>query len=121
MESATSRPPAGAIQGTPAGSLFIAPAVGLLVALSIYPLIYSIQVSFTSETGGFTVAHYARLFQDRLFSMACRQTAIYLSVALLVEFLLGLGLALLADAVADGRGAFRSGLPAPMVRPPVVA
>ena len=105
----------------PAGAPWIAPAVGLLLALSIYPLIYSIQVSFTSEGGGFTVAHYARLFQDRLFSTACWQTAIYLSVALLVEFLLGLGLALLVDSLGRGRGAFRAGLLAPMLLPPVVA
>ena len=105
----------------PAGAPWIAPAVGLLLALSIYPLIYSIQVSFTSEGGGFTVAHYARLFQDRLFSTACWQTAIYLSVALLVEFLLGLGLALLVDSLAHGRGVFRAGLLAPMLLPPVVA
>ena len=43
----------------PAGVPWIAPAVGLLLALSIYPLIYSIKVSFTSEAGGFTAAHYA--------------------------------------------------------------
>ena len=55
----------------PAGTPWIAPAVGLLVALSIYPLIYSIKVSFTSEAGGFTMAHYTRLFQDRMFSVAC--------------------------------------------------
>jgi len=105
----------------PAGAPWIAPAVGLLLALSIYPLIYSIQVSFTSEGGGFTLAHYDRLFQDRLFSTACWQTAIYLSVALLVEFLLGLGLALLVDSLAHGRGVFRAGLLAPMLLPPVVA
>jgi multiple sugar transport system permease protein len=110
-----------AMKKLPAGVPWIAPAVGLLLALSIYPLIYSIQVSFTSEGGGFTAAHYARLFQDRLFSTACRQTAIYSSVALLVEFLLGLGLALLVDSLAHGRGVFRAGLLAPMLLPPVVA
>jgi multiple sugar transport system permease protein len=105
----------------PAGVPWIAPAVGLLVALSIYPLIYSIKVSFTSEAGGFTVAHYARLFQDRLFSVACWQTAVYVGVALVVEFLLGLGLALLVDSLGRGRSAFRAGLLAPMLLPPVVA
>jgi len=105
----------------PAGVPWIAPAVGLLLALSIYPLIYSIRVSFTSEAGGFTVAHYARLFQDRLFSVASWQTAVYASVALALEFLLGLGLALLVDSLARGRGAFRAGLLAPMLLPPVVA
>jgi multiple sugar transport system permease protein len=105
----------------PAGVPWIAPAVGLLLALSIYPLIYSIKVSFTSEAGRFTGAHYARLFEDRLFSVACWQTAIYAGVALTVEFVLGLGLALLVDSLGRGRGVFRAGLLAPMLLPPVVA
>ena len=105
----------------PAGVPWIAPAVGLLLALSIYPLIYSIKVSFTSEAGGFTAAHYARLFQDRLFAVACWQTAEYLTVALVVEFGLGLSLALLVDSLGRGRGVFRAGLLAPMLLPPVVA
>ena len=105
----------------PAGVPWIAPAIGLLLALSIYPLIYSVKVSFTSEVGGFTLSHYARLFQDRLFSVACWQTALYASVALAVEFLLGLGLALLVDSLGRGRGVFRAGLLAPMLLPPVVA
>ena len=38
-----------------------------------------------------------------------------------MEFLLGLGLALLLDSLAHGRGVFRAGLLAPMLLPPVVA
>ncbi len=104
-----------------AGVPWIAPALGLLFALSIYPLLYSVKVSFTSESGGLTVAHYARLFQDRLFSVACWQTAVYAGLALSAEFLLGLGLAMLIDSLGRGRGAFRGGLLAPMLLPPVVA
>jgi multiple sugar transport system permease protein len=105
----------------PAGVPWIAPAVCLLFGLSIYPLIFSVKVSFTSEAGGLTLAHYARLFQDRMFSTACWQTALYATVALTVEFLLGLGLALLVDSLGRGRGVFRAGLLAPMLLPPVVA
>jgi multiple sugar transport system permease protein len=105
----------------PAGTLWIAPAVGLLFALSIYPLLYSVKVSFTSPAGRFTGAHYARIFSDRLFSVACWQTAVYAILALTAEFLLGLGLALLVDSLARGRGFFRAGLLTPMLLPPVVA
>src|SRR5208282_3374899 len=76
---------------------------------------------FTSESGGLTAAHYVRMFQDRMFSVACGQTALYAAVALIVEFLLGLGLAVLVDSLGRGRGFFRSGLLAPMLLPPVVA
>jgi multiple sugar transport system permease protein len=105
----------------PAGVPWIAPALGLLFALSIYPLLYSVKVSFTSEAGRITGAHYARIFSDRLFSVACWQTAVYAGLALTVEFLLGLGLALLVDSLARGRGLFRAGLLTPMLLPPVVA
>jgi multiple sugar transport system permease protein len=105
----------------PAGVPWIAPALGLLFALSIYPLLYSVKVSFTSQAGRFTGAHYARLFSDRLFSVACWQTAVYATLALSAEFLLGLGLALLIDSLARGRGLFRAGLLTPMLLPPVVA
>jgi multiple sugar transport system permease protein len=105
----------------PAGVPWIAPALGLLFALSIYPLLYSVKVSFTSEAGRFTPAHYARIFSDRLFSVACWQTAVYAALALTAEFLLGLGLALLVDSLARGRGMFRAGLLTPMLLPPVVA
>ena len=105
----------------PPGVPWIAPAIALLLALSIYPLLFSIKVSLTSESGALTAAHYARLFQDRLFSVACWQTAVYAAVALLVEFLLGLGLAVLVDSLGRARGFFRSGLLAPMLLPPVVA
>src|SRR5262249_20492055 len=98
----------------PAGVPWIAPAIVLLLALSIYPLLYSVKVSL----GG---GHYARLFQDRLFSISCAHTAIYALAALTVEFLLGLGLALLVDSLARARGFFRAGLMVPMLLPPVVA
>jgi len=105
----------------PAGILWIAPATALLVALSVYPLLYSLKVSFSTEAGGFTLSHYARLFQDRLFFLAAAQTLLYTAVALVVELLLGLGLALLVDSLDTGRGFFRAGLLAPMLLPPVVA
>lgn len=105
----------------PRGVPWIAPAVALLFALSFYPLLYSIKVSFTSQAGAFTAAHYARLFSDRLFLVACWQTAIYAALALAAEFLLGLALALLIDSLARGRGFFRAALLVPMLLPPVVA
>ncbi len=105
----------------PAGVPWIAPALGLLFALSIYPLLYSVKVSFTSEAGHLTGSHYARIFSDRLFAVACWQTAVYAVLALIAEFLLGLGLALLVDSLTRGRGVFRAGLLTPMLLPPVVA
>jgi multiple sugar transport system permease protein len=104
----------------PPGLIWVAPALFVLAALSIYPLLYLIKVSLT-DTRGFTLAHYARLFQDRLFLVAAGQTLLYAAVALALEFFLGLVLALLVDSLTHGRALIRVGLLAPMLLPPVVA
>jgi ABC-type sugar transport system permease subunit len=70
------------LQRTWPGVPWVAPAVALLLALSIYPLLYSIQVSFTGRAGEFTFSHYVRLTQDRLFLQALGQTLLYTAVAL---------------------------------------
>src|SRR5579862_983591 len=104
----------------PAGMIWVAPALLVLATLSIYPLLYLIKVSL-QDAHGFTIAHYTRLFQDRLFGVAVGQTLLYASAALTLEFLLGLALALLVDSLAHGRALIRIGLLAPMLLPPVVA
>jgi multiple sugar transport system permease protein len=108
------------IRRIPPGLIWVAPALLVLGTLSIYPMLYLIKVSLT-DAHGFTLTHYARLFQDRLFSAAAAQTFLYATVALAVEFLLGLALALLVDSLARGRALIRVGLLAPMLLPPVVA
>lgn len=107
--------------------LWLAPALVYLLAFSIYPLIYSLQVAFTTTTAGtvgFTLDNFTRLLHDRLFFTSLGQTAVYLLAALVVEFFLGLGLALLVD------WCLRAGIPLvkplrpllliPMLLPPVV-
>ena len=105
----------------PEGVKWAGPAVALLVGLSVYPLAYSVKVSLTTAGGGFTLRNYSRLLSDEFFHTAAAQTLFYTSAALIVEFLLGLGLALLTDSLLRGRGLFRAGLLAPMLLPPVVA
>ncbi len=101
------------------GVPWVAPTVVLLLALSIYPLVYSVKVSLTGPAG-FSLTNYARLVQDRLFLQALAQTLLYTAVALAIEFVLGLALALLIDSLGRGRAFFRAGLLAPMLLPPVV-
>jgi multiple sugar transport system permease protein len=101
------------------GMPWVTPAVLLLLALTIYPLIYSVKVSLTGPAG-FSLANYARLVHDRFFLQALAQTLLYTTVALAIEFVLGFALALLIDSLPHGRGFFRAGLLAPMLLPPVV-
>lgn len=105
----------------PAGLPWILPALLVLVALSIYPLIYAVKVSVTGAGGGFTLANFARLFQDRLFGVSALQTVVFTLAALTIELTLGLALAALVDSLARGRTFFRAGLLTPMLLPPVVA
>src|ERR1051325_8562002 len=80
--------------------LFAAPALAVLLSLSIYPLIYSVTISLQRETAsGVTwgLGNFTRLFSDNFFWTAMAHTFVYATAALTCEFLLGLGLALLLN------------------------
>lgn len=103
--------------------LLFAPTVAVLFALSIYPLVYSIKVSFQTGTGGravWSLQNFARLAADRFFLDALGHTLVYAFVALTFEFLLGLLLAVLLNEALRGRNLFRAFLLVPMMLPPVV-
>jgi len=100
--------------------LLLAPTISVLLALTIYPLIYSIKVSLQGEAGNWTLQNFARLFSDRFFLSSLAHTIVYASVALTFEFLIGLALALLLNTQIRGRALFRSLLLAPMMLPAVV-
>jgi len=103
--------------------LLIAPTVAVLLALSIYPLIYAVKVSLQTESEGgvrWTFRNFTRLFSDEFFLSALKHTLVYASIALTVEFLLGLALAVLLNRSIRGRSFFRAALLVPMMLPPVV-
>lgn len=103
--------------------LLVAPALAVLLALSIYPLLYSITVSLQQETSSgivWTLSHFKRLATDNFFRTAMAHTFVYAVAGLTCEFLLGLGLALLLNQQIRGRGLFRASLLVPMMLPTVV-
>ena len=103
--------------------LLVAPALAVLLALSIYPLLYSIVVSLQQETASgivWTLAHFKRLATDNFFLTAMVHTFVYAIAALTCEFVLGLALALLLNGQMRGRGLFRASLLVPMMLPTVV-
>lgn len=101
--------------------LWIAPALALLAMLSVYPLLYSLWMSLTTESGAFTLGNYARIPRDHLLLAAVLQTVAYIAIALSIELVLGLGLAVLIDGLKHGRALFRASFLAPMLLPPVVS
>jgi multiple sugar transport system permease protein len=103
--------------------LLVAPALAVLLALSIYPLLYSITISLQQETAAgvvWTLAHFKRLVTDNFFRTAMVHTFVYAVAALTCEFVIGLGLALLLNQQIRGRGLFRASLLVPMMLPTVV-
>jgi multiple sugar transport system permease protein len=100
--------------------LLIAPTVAVLLALSIYPLFYSIKTSFQTNEGAWSFGNFTRLFSDGFFFSALMHTFVFASLALTLEFLIGLSLALLLDSRLRGRNVFRALLLVPMMLPPVV-
>ncbi len=99
----------------PEGFFWTLPAILVLLALSIYPLIYAVKLAL-GDPGNFT-----RLVSDRTFAIAALQTIALTVAALAIEFVLGLALAVLIDSLARGKSFFRAGLLVPMLLPPVVA
>jgi len=99
--------------------LWVAPALAVLGILSIYPLFFAIEVSLRTPQG-YGFGNFTRLVTDRFFLVSMGQTLVYTAGALVLEFTLGMGLALLASQEFRGRGLLRSVLLIPMLLPPVV-
>ncbi len=100
--------------------VLLAPTVAVLLALTIYPLIYSIKISLQGESGNWTLQNFTRLIGDQFFLSALAHTLVYSAMALTFEFLIGLGLAFLLNEQMRGRSVFRALLLLPMMLPPVV-
>lgn len=104
----------------------VGPALVLLLALNLFPLGYTVVLSFSNLAlsggewhwvGG---ANYARVFTDPRFAAAVRTTALFVGGAVSVELLLGLGLALCLRDAFRGKPAVLTLLLVPMMLPPAV-
>lgn len=104
---------------------FLAPAMVLLLGLTIYPLVYILRISLhrvTPRGESFVgLENFIRVAQDPFFFRSVGQTLFYAGGALLLEFLLGFALALLLDSEIRARGFWRALFLLPMILPPVVA
>jgi multiple sugar transport system permease protein len=100
-------------------------AVGMVVIL---PLLFSFYTSFTAYrlTDPDTLSHwigwrnYERAFSNGDFWAAFGRTILFLTIALNLELLLGLGVALLLNQVTKGQRALRTVMMFPMMFSPVL-
>lgn len=105
----------------------IGPAVFLLLLIGLFPLIYSLVVSFMrltmleADTSFAGLANYAELFKDKRLWESLLHTAIITAIALPAELLLGLAMAYLFLEHMPGRQIFVSLLVLPTIISPIVA
>jgi len=107
--------------------LTIWPAVLVLLLIGIFPLVYTLIVSFqhitmmTEDTSFSGFINYARLFKDPRLWGAIGHTALFTGIALPIELVLGMGMALLFLDRMPGRQVFIALLVLPTVISPIIA
>ena len=105
----------------------VAPAILVLLLIGIFPLVYSLIVSFQNvtmmedDTSFSGLINYQRLFVDSRLWQSLLHTALITAIALPVELLLGLAMAHLFLEKLPGRQVFIALLVLPTVISPIVA
>jgi multiple sugar transport system permease protein len=108
--------------------LLLLPAIVILIATIAAPLLFSLYSSFTAyrltrpETlwTFFGWRNYVNVFSDPVFWQAFGRTVLLLTVALNLEMLLGLGLALLVEKATRGQRLLRTLMMFPMMFSPIL-
>ena len=81
------------------GYFLVAPALVFLLLIASYPLLWTVQMSVSDVTAAgwhfVGLKHYANLLQDQWFWNSVRVLLVFTVPALILHFLIGLGLALL--------------------------
>ncbi len=107
--------------------LFVSPPLAILFVLIIYPTIYlwrlalsRLDMATMREPVFIGLANFARLFTDKNFITSLENTILLSFGVVLLEFLVGLGLALLFFEPLKGIGVVKPLFIIPMMIPPVV-
>lgn len=104
----------------------IGPSVLVIALVVVFPLLYSLYLSFTSYTllkpvpNWIGLRNYARLLQDDVFWLAFRNTLLFLFVTINLEFVSGLFLSQLLARTVRGQSILRTLLMIPMMFAPVL-
>ena len=109
--------------------IFLIPTVAILLLTSVFPLLYSLYLSafrynmlmpgMKPRFIGFL--NYIEIFQEPYFLNSLRRSVIYVASAVSIEFVIGLGLALVITAKIKGLMFIRVALLVPLMITPVVA
>lgn len=106
------------------GLLFVSPAFLLSTVFMVYPLVYSLYISFTRYNFAFDasptfvgVENYVKAFNDKAFLDSIQVTAIFSALYFVFVMLSGLALALMLFYAKGRTGFFRSAFFLPIVVP----
>ncbi|BAS28172.1 carbohydrate ABC transporter permease [Limnochorda pilosa] len=108
--------------------IFLLPAVLVLVATSLYPLLYALGVSLTRwnllslwlPRTWLGLGNYLQVLQDEVFLTSLGNTLLFITASVGLEFLIGFGIALLTSGQSRPMKIVRPILLVPMMLPPVV-
>jgi len=105
---------------------FVAPALLVLLAMNVFPLLFNIYLSFTNAdlSGGVTRAiglhNYGLVFGDGRYADPLTTTALFVLLSVSIELVLGYALALALRAHVPAKSAVLTILLIPMMLCPVV-
>lgn len=108
--------------------LLLLPAIAVILAVVLVPLLISFWTSFTSYNltrpdsllNFVGLRNYQRLMGDDDFWWAFGRTVVFITIALNLELLLGLGLALLVNKITWGQRTLRTIMMFPMMFSPIL-
>lgn len=104
----------------------VLPALLVILAVVLYPLVYALWTSFRGARlgnlsgGGFTLQTFQDVLTDHRFWRSMSVSAVFLLTAVAIELVLGMGLALLFSRRAPGMGVLRGILILPVLLSPVI-
>jgi multiple sugar transport system permease protein len=108
--------------------LFITPTIALLLAINVFPLIWTIQMSFTNYKANMGwlkirsvgTENYSDILTDSDIWSGMQTTAHFVFWSILIEVLLGFGLALLVNRKFRGHSFWTTVILLPMMLSPAV-
>ncbi len=107
--------------------ILLLPSVVIILLVVGFPMLYSLYLSFTNYTlvnttdyGFIGLENYIELFQTPIFWQSFGRTVLFITLAVNLEFLIGLGIAQLMSRVVIGQSLLRTLMMMPMMFAPIL-
>lgn len=105
-----------------AGIWFVLPALAVLAILIVYPVVYTVLLSVTNESGAFVgIDNYMTMAESRVTKTAVWNTAWFVGASIVFQIAIGTAVGILLNQPFRGRGLVRSLVLLPWVVPGIVA